>query len=990
MSGLNEANTFSRLIYPYLENALSYPARHSGSCDEQTYIRTKGGRNKPFDAVFMARTRPVLLVEAKRQGTKLNQSHLEQAKEYAFGEKFAPIPPPFLLVSNGEDHNWFKRKELEIGEFDYVRCNEVPWPEALQAKPGGHFQANLNIKKTVKLMQKIRQRIFDDLVNAYFPEGFDLDKSLLGKRRAKFDEILYTRRSFVDPTLKEDERAIRSILSSIALSWTLKVLFLKILSDVKATMGEDFPLDVQKAIAEYGSDYPGIMRAEPYDALPFSKKTEEWLEDNLSSVRIADGLLFHETHNPIGDVWDGLVETEEHDLQVKSLGNVYTPEPIVKAMVNRAERALGSWKNQKVLEPACGSGHFVREIYDRMIKAHLPARSGDEDSVVNAHKKTLENIRAIDIDPFATQTTQLGIFLELYGKTGVWRRLAPKGKFDLGKIVIKADTLSDELDKALTGFKPTLIIGNPPYGVSVTDSVKEKFGLGSPDSYGCFIARGIDLLPQGGHLIFVVSSSFLTIRTHRDLREKIVNNTAISGIHILHRNAFRRRDVFPALLHVAKAAQSARENNIYKFTDAWPVHPDDPDYPLTLENWATATCKHKLPNNRFAEYEVPQSLLSLRLMPPNAISVEENLTEDKRRGASRILLNGQKAVYPIIGGSPTLFLMCVDREFPGRVRETRVEFPEIGEMDALEVKRGNIWVPFVKLWQIAQVRQGLATADDEFFLRKTPGVIPNARRRYIRDVDLRCTLSDKDMRKLTQEEKENGIRVIDPKRDKYFVPFDKGGEQDTAAGELRAFWSPVDYWVDWSERAVTELRKRASWETGTPKKSYIRNEQYYFQRGIICTVTGLYAPTYQLNFGGIFGHKANLISPFQLLITKYLLVLLTSKISRYFAKNMICSTADFSTDYFRHLPIPVPTNKDLTKGDAVFKSAVALQKDKLENADSESQLLKVVEPFVQNLFRLSQNECGEIEEWFKRHYPNFGREKAPTTRSAKATRQKVR
>src|SRR5690606_5548106 len=116
----------------------------------------------------------------------------------------------------------------------------------------------------------------------------------------------------------------------------------------------------------------------------------------LVTVRIAEALLFEDSHNPIGDIWDGLVDSEEHDLQVKSLGNVYTPEAMVKAMVDCAELALGGWKDKKVLEPSCGSGHFVRELYARMRKANLASRIGDDSVVVKAHEKTLANLRAVD------------------------------------------------------------------------------------------------------------------------------------------------------------------------------------------------------------------------------------------------------------------------------------------------------------------------------------------------------------------------------------------------------------------------------------------------------------------------------------------------------------------------------------------------------------------------------------------------------------------
>lgn len=70
MPPMNEANTFSQVIYPYLES-IGYQSRDSGFCDEQTFVRKKGGRSGPYDAAFVVDARPVLLVEAKRQGRTL-------------------------------------------------------------------------------------------------------------------------------------------------------------------------------------------------------------------------------------------------------------------------------------------------------------------------------------------------------------------------------------------------------------------------------------------------------------------------------------------------------------------------------------------------------------------------------------------------------------------------------------------------------------------------------------------------------------------------------------------------------------------------------------------------------------------------------------------------------------------------------------------------------------------------------------------------------
>ena len=337
-------------------------------------------------------------------------------------------------------------------------------------------------------------------------------------------------------------------------------------------------------------------------------------------------------------------------------------------------------------------------------------------------------------------------------------------------------------------------------------------------------------------------------------------------------------------------------------------------------------------------------------------------------------MNEKAYNYPILCGNAGLALFCADFPIKNRISESKTKL--LGkEIDCLLIKKKKKIIPIVKLWQIASVMQGLATADDQKFLRRSKSVKPNPRRRNIEEVPRKNTVSFSKLSSLTQDKKNNGITVLDPSSDRYFVPFDKGGEQDTAGGELNNFWKPVDYWIDWSEKSVRTLKKRNKWPSGTPKKPRFQNSQHYFQQGIICTVTGLYAPNYYLSFGGIFGHKANLILPFDKELTNFLLVLLSSHFIRYLAKTCICNTIDFSTDYFKDIPIVVPTKAELKKAEKICKSVIQLKKKHYGEKGLTSKVDKLVEPFVNKLYGLNREDIIEIENWFKRRYPHFGKEK---------------
>ena len=106
-----------------------------------------------------------------------------------------------------------------------------------------------------------------------------------------------------------------------------------------------------------------------------------------------------------------------------------------------------------------------------------------------------------------------------------------RGEFDL---INQAQTSRNSLCRfqvcgLASGFD--LVIGNPPYGgTKLPDDVREALALSSKDPYGAFIARflgdGRESTPlkPDGILAYIVSDTFMTIKTHRPLREQLMGS----------------------------------------------------------------------------------------------------------------------------------------------------------------------------------------------------------------------------------------------------------------------------------------------------------------------------------------------------------------------------------------------------------------------------------------------------------------------------------
>ena len=982
----NEANTFTKLIYQNLTKELGYPDRGSEYVDEQTWVRKRNGQSGPYDCVVFSANGLVLLIEAKKENKNLTCADIKQAQDYALSTDFGCWPPPFILVSNGKEFIWLSRKFNKCGEPYYEKCNPKSYADACKSKAGKLPTDQISLKQLISLLIRTRIMIFDDLEDIYF-SGDQIQVE-------KIEAIKRIRKSY---SYAEAPKINQIIISSISASISLKILFIKLLSDIE---GNNFTKKIKSEILKKKSEYPGILCAEPYDALTISDECEKKIAILYRSISIGNAVYFTKSKNILGEIWDGLVQSEQDIFQVDALGNVYTPNAIVESMVDKADKIFqGDWRNKKILEPCCGSGHFVREIYLKVFDSICKAtHTRNKAKILRFHQEALRQIRSIDIDPFAIQVSQLGFFLEFSKSTDIWnaiyRDATDKVDFDLKLLVFNKNFF--ELD--LQEFMPDLIIGNPPYGVKVAAELQKEYGLNSSDSYGCFIKKSLEMLSNSGHLLFITSSTFLTIQSHRNLREFICKNSKILSIFLLHRQAFSKgRTVFPALIHLQKECNPAEiETNIYQFWDAWPLHPTNDEqnsviFEQALSSWKKGNVNHAIEENLLKVYLIKQKLITYRTEPPDQNYIDSVTSLNKKNKISYSIgfndgwtlktiemdLNGNliksvetpcQCTYPIISGSPLFFSLCNDKIFrPKKALWNDCYFPTYGNIKSMQVDFNSKKIDVIKLWQIARIPVGLQTSDNKRFIRKSEIVTPNGVRADILNVNPKCCLTPSELDALTDKEKKEGIDVDDFDNQRYFIPYDKGGESDPKNSILRKFWSPVDYWIDWSQTSVQLLIERSNL-TGSGK-AYIRNPQFYFKKGISYAMSGIYSPTFEMGFGGVFDQKSPLIIPYKEDILKYLLGYLNYPLVRYLAKTAIQHTIDTTPDATQQIPVIVP---DQNLFDAVTNKVDAILLEKQKNNPTDN-LEKDLNTLFDDFLGISFSTSDEWNTWFKRRYPRYGR-----------------
>jgi len=208
----------------------------------------------------------------------------------------------------------------------------------------------------------------------------------------------------------------------------------------------------------------------------------------------------------------------------KNYGSVYTPQFIARFFARFLHDLLPpiTFRKLRILDPACGSGMFLRTFLEFQCARDLDAASSDEINLA------FQNVKGIDIDENAAQATRLSLsLLYLVLMSG-----------DLPK------SLDIEASDALSYFEShpdmkgqfDVIVANPPF-ISADNQSKEwrsqmmrfmgELARGKQDSYAPFLKMAVDALKPGGYGMFVLPHSFLRQQSAQKVREYLQERTWI-------------------------------------------------------------------------------------------------------------------------------------------------------------------------------------------------------------------------------------------------------------------------------------------------------------------------------------------------------------------------------------------------------------------------------------------------------------------------------
>ncbi|MFJ2716745.1 BREX-2 system adenine-specific DNA-methyltransferase PglX [Streptomyces sp. NPDC087437] len=399
-----------------------------------------------------------------------------------------------------------------------------------------------------------RKALLEDLKQQVKAVETDLGKQVKvvpegEKLRAEYDRARKLGRTAATWNSWLDER-----VTQVAVAWVLGTVFVRFCED-NGLIPEPYltaPVGDRRDLA--------LARFEEYVARSEDPTYRGWLEQAFEELGAgqAGRLLFDRRHNPLFqiplshdgardlvDFWRGRDENGVlvHDFtdaleedgdgtqgwDTRFLGDLYqdlseaarktyallqTPEFVEEFILDRtmdpAVREFG-YEGLKMIDPTCGSGHFVLGAFRRLVRLWADGRPGKD--VHERVREALDSVHGVDLNPFAVAIARFRLLVAAMAASGV-RTLAEAAKYEwpihlaVGDSLIKHrhkqgnlfDDLEEEGADELADFKYEtedvhehpgilqpgryhVVVGNPPY-ITVKDKKLNELYRGLYDACG--------------------------------------------------------------------------------------------------------------------------------------------------------------------------------------------------------------------------------------------------------------------------------------------------------------------------------------------------------------------------------------------------------------------------------------------------------------------------------------------------------------------------
>lgn len=295
--------------------------------------------------------------------------------------------------------------------------------------------------------------------------------------------------------------------------------------------------------------------------------------DKKQSKRKKDGVFYtpaYITEYIVQNTLGKLCEVKRSELNIAEVEAIANPKKPTKKEQEAKENLLmyKEWLlNLKILDPACGSGAFLNQALEYLLKEHKKLQNdlalmGDLFASYEVEKEVLEhNLYGVDINEGAVEIARLSLWLRTAKRGRPLTKLANKIKvgnslIDDKTVVPNAFDWHAEFPEVFAQGGFDVVIGNPPYvnarNMSKTDRdiISNQYPLlsGAYDLYLPFLLLGYTLLSKNGLYGWIIPNKLLISDYAKDSLTYLKSNSLHTIVNISKLPIFENVGVYPIIL----------------------------------------------------------------------------------------------------------------------------------------------------------------------------------------------------------------------------------------------------------------------------------------------------------------------------------------------------------------------------------------------------------------------------------------------------------
>jgi type I restriction-modification system DNA methylase subunit len=561
------------------ENCLGYTLDMTNPNDFNLEREKKNETDgKKADGVIYLNNEVVGVIELKAQDTK----NLDKIEVQAFNYHNSHSNSKYVIISNFDELRFYIDKKTSYEQFslfnlsyeDFKRLHLLISYESIKdniplkiKEKTANFEANIS-KELYKDFSIFRNHLFENLIK----NNTNIDKSQILRQTQKLcDRIIFILfaedRGLLNPNTIKEIRAEfnQQKFTDYKLYDIYKFYFnainngndkLKIPKYNGGLFATDIELDnliidneILNMEAQKLSDYDieseisvnilgHIFEQSLTDLEEIQSNIDNTDFDKTKSKRKKDGVFYtpeYITKYIVDNTLGKMCNEKREELNITNVISPTNPKKLTKAEQQTKDNLeiYKDWLfNLKILDPACGSGAFLNQALEHLIKEHNQLQNdlalmGDLFSSYTVEESVLEhNLYGVDINEDAVEIAKLSL----------WLRTAKKGR-PLTSLADKILCANSLLEMPFEEGSFDIVIGNPPYVRQ--ESIKEQkealskiyeVANGTADLFVYFYELGIRMLKQNGLKGFICSNKFFRAKYGEKLREYILKNTTIEEI----------------------------------------------------------------------------------------------------------------------------------------------------------------------------------------------------------------------------------------------------------------------------------------------------------------------------------------------------------------------------------------------------------------------------------------------------------------------------